>query len=210
MVKNLPAKQEKQVPSLGPISGLGRSPEEGNCNPFQDSCLGNAMDRGAWWAIVHWVAKSWTRLSDWAHTTWWLNNSSNKSVLYNMKNSSKDWLQDQSGYSQDTWEVILISEPIKTSQERRRKKDMALVSRLRRWTGNKRTHKGANTRSCIPCHTTTLSVSCPHCSFHGSLMNHELEVLSSSSELRAQEHRGITGWVEVLGLPLWVNGEQTG
>ena len=49
-----------------------------------------------------------------------------------MKNSSKDGLQDQSGYSQDTWEVILISEPIKTSQERRRKKDMALVSRLRR------------------------------------------------------------------------------
>ena len=57
--KNLPAKQETQVPSLGSIPGLGRSPEEGNCNPLQYSCLGNAMDRGAWWAVIHWVAKSW-------------------------------------------------------------------------------------------------------------------------------------------------------
>ena len=72
--------------------------------------------------------------------------------LCDMNNSGKDWLQDQSGYSQDTWEEILISVPIKTSQDGRRKKDMALVSRLRRWTGNKRTHKGANTWSCIPCH----------------------------------------------------------
>ena len=35
---------------LGSIPGLGRSPAEGNGNPFQYSCLENLMDRGAWWA----------------------------------------------------------------------------------------------------------------------------------------------------------------
>lgn len=58
--------------------------------------------------------------------------------------------------------------------------------------------------------STTLFVSCPHRCFHGSLMNHELEVLSFRSELRAQEHRGITGQVEVLGLAPRVNRQQTG
>ena len=48
----------------GSIPGLGRSPGEGNGNPFQYSCLENPMDGGAWWATVHGVAKSWTRLSD--------------------------------------------------------------------------------------------------------------------------------------------------
>ena len=37
---------------------------EGNGNPLQYSCLENPMDRGAWWAPVHGVTKSWTRLSD--------------------------------------------------------------------------------------------------------------------------------------------------
>ena len=44
MVKNLPAK----VGDLGSILGLGRSPGEGNGNPFQHSCLENSMDRRAW------------------------------------------------------------------------------------------------------------------------------------------------------------------
>ena len=44
---------------LGLIPGLGRSPGEGNSNPFQYSCLGNLMDRGAGWATVNGVAKSW-------------------------------------------------------------------------------------------------------------------------------------------------------
>ena len=48
---------------LGLIPGLGRTPEEGHGNPLQYSCLENPMDRGAWWAIVHEVAKSRTRLS---------------------------------------------------------------------------------------------------------------------------------------------------
>ena len=53
VVKNLPA----NVGDLGLIPGSGRSPEEGNGNPLQYSCLGNPMDRGAWWAIVHGVTK---------------------------------------------------------------------------------------------------------------------------------------------------------
>ena len=51
---------------LGSIPGLRISPGEGNGNPLQYSCLENPMDRGAWWATVHGVAKSWRRLSDWA------------------------------------------------------------------------------------------------------------------------------------------------
>ena len=46
------------------IPGLGRSPGEGNGNPLQYSCLDNPMDRGAWRAIVHGLAKSQTQLSD--------------------------------------------------------------------------------------------------------------------------------------------------
>jgi len=42
------------------IPGLGRSPGERNGNPLQYSCLENSMDRGAWQAIVHGLAKSQT------------------------------------------------------------------------------------------------------------------------------------------------------
>ena len=41
---------------------------EGNGTPLQYSCLANPMDGGAWWAAVHRVAKSWTRLSDFTFT----------------------------------------------------------------------------------------------------------------------------------------------
>ena len=47
---------------LGLIPESGRSPGEGNDNPLQFPCLGNHMDRGAWRATVHGVAKSQTRL----------------------------------------------------------------------------------------------------------------------------------------------------
>ena len=55
-VKNLSAIQETQFQSLGQED----SPGEGNGNSLQYSCLGNPMDRGAWWATVHGVTKSWT------------------------------------------------------------------------------------------------------------------------------------------------------
>ena len=53
MVKNPPAKAE----DVGSIPDLGRSPETGNGNLLQYSCLENPMDRGAWWATVHGVAE---------------------------------------------------------------------------------------------------------------------------------------------------------
>ena len=46
----------------GSIPGLGGSPGEGNGNPLQYSCLENPMDRGAWQATVHGVAKSQAQL----------------------------------------------------------------------------------------------------------------------------------------------------
>ena len=52
------------VGDLGSIPGLGRSPGEGNSYPLWYSCLENFMDRGAWQATVHGVAKSRTQLSD--------------------------------------------------------------------------------------------------------------------------------------------------
>ena len=48
---------------LASIPGSGRSPGE-NGDPLQYSCLENPTDRGAWWATVHGVTKSWTGLSD--------------------------------------------------------------------------------------------------------------------------------------------------
>ena len=55
--KELPAMQETQE-IRGLIPGLGRSPGGGNGNTLQYSCLGNPMDRGAWWAIAHMVIKA--------------------------------------------------------------------------------------------------------------------------------------------------------
>ena len=49
---------------LGSIPGSGRSPGEGNGNPLQYSGLENPMDGRAWWATVHGVTKSRTRLND--------------------------------------------------------------------------------------------------------------------------------------------------
>ena len=64
-VKRLPAMQETGVPSLG--RDWSRN-ENGNGNPLQYSCLENSMDRGAWWATVHGIVKSWTWLSDFTIT----------------------------------------------------------------------------------------------------------------------------------------------
>ena len=60
LVKNPPAMQETRVQSLG----WEDSPGERNSYPLQYSCLENSMDREAWRATVHGVAKIWTQLSD--------------------------------------------------------------------------------------------------------------------------------------------------
>ena len=61
VVKNAPD-NSGYIRDAGVIPGSGKSPGEGNGNPTQYSCLENPMDRGAWWATVHGVAKCWTRL----------------------------------------------------------------------------------------------------------------------------------------------------
>ena len=61
MGKN-PAASAGDVRDAGSIPGSRRSPGGGSGNPLQCSCLENSMDRGAWWATVHGVAKSQTRL----------------------------------------------------------------------------------------------------------------------------------------------------
>ena len=58
---------------MGLIPGSGRFPGAGNDNPLQYYCLGNPMDRGAWWATIHGVIKE-------SDTTQQLNNNNNNSV----------------------------------------------------------------------------------------------------------------------------------
>ena len=69
MVKNRTANagDPRSDPRVGLIPGSGRSLGEGKGYPLQYACLENPMDRGAWWAIVHRVAKSQTRL-EWLST----------------------------------------------------------------------------------------------------------------------------------------------
>ena len=61
MVKNSPA-NAGDVRDLGSIPGSGRSTGGGHGNPLEYSCLENPTNRGAWWATVHGVTKSQTRL----------------------------------------------------------------------------------------------------------------------------------------------------
>ena len=62
VVKNLPA-SAGDIGDADWIPGLGRSPRGGNGKPLQYSCLENSMDRGSWWAAVHGITESRTRLS---------------------------------------------------------------------------------------------------------------------------------------------------
>ena len=61
MIKNIPT-NAGDIIDTGLISGSGKSCAVGNDNPLQYSCLENPMDRGAWWATIHRVAKSGTCL----------------------------------------------------------------------------------------------------------------------------------------------------
>ena len=69
LVVKKPSAIARDIRDTGSIPGSGRSPGEGRGNPLQDSYPGNPMDRGAWWATVHGVAKSQTQLKQLsAHT----------------------------------------------------------------------------------------------------------------------------------------------
>ena len=63
MVKNPPA----SAGDASSVLGSGISPGGGNSNPLQYSCLGNPMDKGAWWAIVHWGLKE-LDMTEWLST----------------------------------------------------------------------------------------------------------------------------------------------
>ena len=63
LVKN-PSANAGETRDMGSTPGSGRSPGEGNGNLLQHSCLENLINRGAWQATVHGVAKSQTQLSD--------------------------------------------------------------------------------------------------------------------------------------------------
>ena len=75
---------------VGLIPGSGRLPGEGNGNPLQYSCLENTMDRGAWWATVHGITKSWTRLST-QHTIF----NSHSYVIVNFHIDSRSILEQR-------------------------------------------------------------------------------------------------------------------
>ena len=68
VVKNLPA-SARDAGDLSSIPGSGRSPGKENGNLLQYFCLKSPTDRGAWWATVHGVAKSGTRLTEHACTS---------------------------------------------------------------------------------------------------------------------------------------------
>ena len=69
-IKNFPRNPPANIgdADAGLILGLGRPPAGGNGNPLQYSWLESFMDRGAWWTVLHAVAKGWTQLSEYTHT----------------------------------------------------------------------------------------------------------------------------------------------
>ena len=108
--------------NLGLIPGSGRYPERGHGYPLQYSCLENSMDRGAWWATVHGVTKSWTWLSNCAHTQhivdsgaggvmcWLAHKRWNTSVAVHVTFSMKvKWWNTRMGrYSSESTELLYI------------------------------------------------------------------------------------------------------
>ena len=92
MVTNLPI-HAGDLRDRGSIPGLGRSPGGGNGNPLQYPYLENPMDRGAWWATVHSVAKSWTRLKRLSMTRHARESMANSQVYWAPKlmDSLDDW-----------------------------------------------------------------------------------------------------------------------
>ena len=115
VIKNPPA-NAGIVRDMGSIPGWGRSPGEGHGNPLQYSCLENPMHRGAWWAIVHSVAKSWTQ-SKWLKThtnpfNSWFNDKKNTAVCTQTKKSAWDldsvWVYARNPTLETAWRNNLV------------------------------------------------------------------------------------------------------
>ena len=99
VVKNLPANAE-DITDTGSIPGLGRSPGGGHGNPLQYSCLENPMDRGAWWATVHRVAKSQTQVK-------WLSTHAPTVIKFFSHSDQQPW-----GWSRKTFMRLLPLSPL--------------------------------------------------------------------------------------------------
>ena len=101
MVKNLPA----NAGDTGSIYGSGRSPGEGNGNPLQYSCLGNPMNKGAWWATVHGVARVGHKRTKQQHSNLATKQKQQSKVLYllplNMVYMS--FRENMSGFPELSW-----------------------------------------------------------------------------------------------------------
>ena len=102
VVKNLPsnAGDERDAAS---IPGLGRSPGGGNGHPLQNCCLVNPMDRGAWQATVHGVAKSWPWLNNWAWCPLYLKKAGKK-FFFNLSPSKKQANKTQQHCFLEKWQ----------------------------------------------------------------------------------------------------------
>ena len=103
----------------GSIPGLGRSAGEGTGNPFQYSCLENPMDRGAWWATVHGVAKSRTQQKQLStgqltHLGWVWCPQEARVVRWQNALRIKPWAQEmcikKMGYLLDAWMDFFVSQ----------------------------------------------------------------------------------------------------
>ena len=81
VVKYLPA----NAGNTSLIPGLGSSPRVGNGNPLQYSCLEHSMDRGAWWAAVHRVTKSRTRLSTYTYNVLFCKQAFSSCLAFNTR-----------------------------------------------------------------------------------------------------------------------------
>ena len=92
VIKNLPD-NAGDVRNAGSIPRLGRSPGVGNGNPLQYSCLENSMVRGVWWAAVHGITKSQTRLK---------RLSTNKSLLTEIQ----DQIKTMTHFFSENWKEL--------------------------------------------------------------------------------------------------------
>ena len=91
LVKNPLAMQESAFNEGDPglIRGSGRSPEEGNGNPLEYSCLEYHKDRGAWWTTTHWVARVRHDLATKPLPLLYLKWITSKDLLYVIRNSAQ-------------------------------------------------------------------------------------------------------------------------
>ena len=128
-VKNPPA----NAGEAGRIPGWGRAPGEGKATQY--SFLGNSMDRGAWWATVHGVAKSGTQLSDYTTTnlrytpttrTWWEPGSRAAYWLSRFSNRNRELQVGRAGAKECSLNKIRAGRARRTSHLPRRQSPILL------------------------------------------------------------------------------------